>query len=837
MKKVLAWAVALALVLSSFTMAFAADTKTSADFKDASSINYTEAVDVMVATGIINGYPDGTFGPQKTVKRAEMAKMIAVMMNGGEDIGDQFKGACPFKDSKDHWAAGYIAYCASEHIIDGRSADVFDPEAQVTGTEVAKMALTSLGYDSKIQGYTGENWAAAVLKDAKKNDLFDGLMDSFVPGNPCDRESAAQILFNCLKATEVEYDNSTSVKVGDAEVTVNSKVQPVTKNGETVELYEDVFGGDLTQKPSTTTDGKKAHKWFYEKKEIGEYPDEADETAVADEKTTAGDMAKDVEKDAKVSSVTLNGDVQEGADPAKFDILVGDKVEMFENGTDEKGNTIYDLIVTRYQLAKIGEVDTDVTSKDAEDDITAYVYINGEKYNDTDVVGFDAATYEDDVYLAVAIKASDKSILDSYVADTEQGEIEKKAKDSITVKGTASTASGNYAAGVNKETESVAWKDLKVKDSVYDVYFDAEGYVLGAVVFEESEDLYAVLTAEASGSGFDKDKKQVKLMDETLAETVYDLSAKVTTVPPIEAAYNGVLVKYELNDNNKIKTLVDESKVLPAGEVTKRGTIGGQILAEDVVAFYYDAAEDPDEDGEWVAYKYDDLLEATIPADTKYVANKDGEVAYILLKEDIADNSEDTVLGFYVGAEYVDNGDGDQYNVTVLVKGSEEVYTTAKDADLKGFTVLSGVDPADATEPTLIKLVLNGDGDAKSVATVNPTPAAEPTDKFAEKVDALEFTNDGDITKVSNKNLIFKGTDAYTYVGDATIYRIKVDADGNYDGLAKFSGKFAEGGAAVVYQLDEDSEAWDAVVYITPADRTAWKGAVAPFAPTGNVEE
>ena len=116
-------------------------------------------------------------------------------------------------------------------------------------------------------------------------------------------------------------------------------------------------------------------------------------------------MAKVVEKDAKVSSVTLNGDVQEGADPAKFDILVGDKVEMFENGTDEKGNTIYDLIVTRYQLAKIGEVDTDVTSKDAEDDITAYVYINGEKYNDTDVVGFDAATYVDDVYLAVAIKA------------------------------------------------------------------------------------------------------------------------------------------------------------------------------------------------------------------------------------------------------------------------------------------------------------------------------------------------------------------------------------------------------------------------------------------------
>ena len=100
MKKVLAWAVALALVLSSFTMAFADQAKTSKDFKDASQIQYTEAVDVMVATGVINGYPDGTFGPQKTVKRSEMAKMISVMLEGGEDIGDQYKSACPFKDSQ-----------------------------------------------------------------------------------------------------------------------------------------------------------------------------------------------------------------------------------------------------------------------------------------------------------------------------------------------------------------------------------------------------------------------------------------------------------------------------------------------------------------------------------------------------------------------------------------------------------------------------------------------------------------------------------------------------------------------------------------------------------------
>ena len=200
MKNLLAYTIALAMVLSSFITVSAADMKSSSDFYDASYINYVEAVDTMVAAGIIDGYPDGTFIPARTVKRAEMAKMITIMMNDGKDVSGLWKSSCPFADSRNHWAAGYIAYCASSHIIDGRSANVFDPEAPVTGTEAAKMALTSLGYDSRIQGYVGNSWAAAVLKDAKKNGLFNGLMSSYVPGDPCNRESAAQILYNCLRA-------------------------------------------------------------------------------------------------------------------------------------------------------------------------------------------------------------------------------------------------------------------------------------------------------------------------------------------------------------------------------------------------------------------------------------------------------------------------------------------------------------------------------------------------------------------------------------------------------------------------------------------------------------
>ena len=46
-------------------------------YRDANAIAQTEAVEVMSALGVINGYPDGTMKPNDTVTRAEMAKMIS----------------------------------------------------------------------------------------------------------------------------------------------------------------------------------------------------------------------------------------------------------------------------------------------------------------------------------------------------------------------------------------------------------------------------------------------------------------------------------------------------------------------------------------------------------------------------------------------------------------------------------------------------------------------------------------------------------------------------------------------------------------------------------------
>ena len=208
-RKVLALVLVVATLFSFVAMASA---KTSADYSDVASIKYVEAVDVLSAVGILKGY-DGAYHPGDFIDRDEMAKMIAVLRNGGEDNAILFSGANKFADVKGTWAEGYIAYCAQLGIVSGRNATTFDPDGKVTGTEVLKMLLVVLGYDAQEQGYVGTNWQTNVLRDAVKMDLLEGL-EGFDPYKAATRDEAAQMMLNALKANMVVgYLSDSLVKI------------------------------------------------------------------------------------------------------------------------------------------------------------------------------------------------------------------------------------------------------------------------------------------------------------------------------------------------------------------------------------------------------------------------------------------------------------------------------------------------------------------------------------------------------------------------------------------------------------------------------------------------
>ena len=201
LKKVLSLVLCVAMLLSVMVMG------TGAAFTDQDEIQNAEAVDMTSALGIIDGYEDGSFQPAENIERGEAAKMISAMLNGGRDSVQETTESS-YNDvlgSADAWANKYIEYCTARGIVSGVGGDRFAPASNVTGTQLAKMLLVSLGYDSVKEGYQDNAmWSVNVNTDAVAAGLYAGI-ETIDMSAPLSRDNAAQMIWNALQANTVIY--------------------------------------------------------------------------------------------------------------------------------------------------------------------------------------------------------------------------------------------------------------------------------------------------------------------------------------------------------------------------------------------------------------------------------------------------------------------------------------------------------------------------------------------------------------------------------------------------------------------------------------------------------
>ena len=202
-----------------------------AAFTDSADIKVdTEVVDTLVALGVVNGYDDGSFKPNGTVTRAEMAKMIYVLRTGNSDASAYNDDKTSFTDIGSHWARGYIKYCQSLGISAGKSNTKFCPNDKVTAQEAAKMLLVTLGYDAAKAGLTGPSWAAKTNALADENGLLEDVNTSFTAA--CPRQYAAQLIYNTIDTPTVVWrdDAYTNVTLlGTDNKTVGEKYMGLQK--------------------------------------------------------------------------------------------------------------------------------------------------------------------------------------------------------------------------------------------------------------------------------------------------------------------------------------------------------------------------------------------------------------------------------------------------------------------------------------------------------------------------------------------------------------------------------------------------------------------------------
>ncbi len=218
----------------------------AAEYTDAESIEHTEAVEIMSSLNIINGKPDGSYDPEGLVSRAEMAKMIAVAMNGGKETTYGTKTTPTYTDIKGHWAEQYIEYCSDLKIISGRGNGIFDPEGKVTGTEAAKMLLSALGYDATAYRLTGADWDTNVNYEATQTadpKLYEEL-DGVVVANPVTRDAAAQIIWNGLQNVTRTKTPDKSVNTGEVTYTYTPSGKTLLKAQYDADIFVGTFNGN-----------------------------------------------------------------------------------------------------------------------------------------------------------------------------------------------------------------------------------------------------------------------------------------------------------------------------------------------------------------------------------------------------------------------------------------------------------------------------------------------------------------------------------------------------------------------------------------------------------------
>ncbi|HEX3011709.1 MAG TPA: S-layer homology domain-containing protein [Syntrophomonadaceae bacterium] len=153
----------------------------------------------LVDSGVIYGYPDRTFKPERVISRAEFVTIIVHAFNL------EPKNGKVFEDTSNHWARSYIATAAGYGIVSGYNSTNFGPNDSLTREQMAVIIDKALKLNSTAGGKTFSDqaeisaWAKDAVIRANQNGILSGYPDnSFRPGLKATRAQAAVTVVNAL---------------------------------------------------------------------------------------------------------------------------------------------------------------------------------------------------------------------------------------------------------------------------------------------------------------------------------------------------------------------------------------------------------------------------------------------------------------------------------------------------------------------------------------------------------------------------------------------------------------------------------------------------------------
>ena len=724
MKKFLSLVLALVMTMSLVTVSAGA-----VDFTDDSDIDYKEAVDVISALGIVDGYSDDSFRPDGSLTRGAAAKIICNLILGPTTASALSATTAPFKDvPTTNTFAGYITYCAQQGIIGGYGDGTFRPTGTLTGNAFMKMLLGALGYDSTIEGYTGANWQVNVIKQASGIGLDDG-NDSFVGSQAVTRQEAALYAFNMLQATMVEYDTKTTVNVNGATVTIaGDKAQDKswgtgTNNDGNIEpdgfvQFAEQYFGDLKLYDDTDDFGRPSNMWRLKGVKIGTYPREADVSY------TASVEAGDIYRDLGLNHTVVAGDVtvfNNGVDDEDWSLAIkrssDEKVANSGNGTLTE--VFYDSDADKVIITTVETyVGTINKSVDAKGDDPAYVEIAVESApaGVSGILKFETEEeFEDDAYVLYTYSESAEEVKSAALAEEVSGTVTRSenSKDDEDFRKALTIDGNRYTDSVNIAGEDIG--QVTVKND-YTVYLDSYGYM---IYIEEVENTnYALLLSAADKSDYVGKKAELVFADGTsdivTTDKYYggDELGTGYNVPASYATGRAVIVTYKVDSDGVYELRAVTNKdadgdaikgtksVTNATEFTLTNDSAGIVLNENATgkpdqvitansASTFVIGEQKDnlaEIEEWTSYtgiKNVPSVKTSTGGDEKadiyYYCKSSMVTVMFVLPQTGVDIDDDTKNTVFLAGESVSNlihdEDGDYYEYKAVINGE---VTTAK---------------------------------------------------------------------------------------------------------------------------------------------------------------
>ena len=764
-----------------------------AAFTDSADIKVdTEVVDTLVSLGVVNGYDDGSFKPNGTVTRAEMAKMIYVLRTGNSDASAYNDDKTSFTDIGSHWARGYIKYCQSLGIIAGKSNTKFVPNEKVSAQEAAKMLLVTLGYDAQKAGLVGTGWASKTNALADENGLLEDVNTSFT--SACPRQYAAQLIYNAIDAETVvlrdgAYTDESALGIPNK--TVGEKYMGLSKTeGVLVASGKTGINGQSTAKEDSlgvnvlTTNAAGVTETAYD------YAADVTFTKVAKDYTALlGQVVKVLYKDgdkSKVYGVFATDD---------NNVLAGNSTDL-EKKTATKvkfDGTEYDVAATT--LVTVNGVKKSVALADAadqyKDTAATFSLVDNNDDDKYDVLTVFApsvvkVTYagSNSITAGKSYKYADENIADGIKKDDYVAIIDK-----------AATKDGKYnitkAETVTGKVEAIKGTDVKINGTWYkqatgadieDTYSLNDTFTLavvnGFVYHAEqgddaiSNDKVVLITKadDAKNAGIDAGTQKVKALfaDGTEKQITVaqldkdgngykDMKDSATPATAVEAAVNTLYTfttksngdyKLKVMDSTKYDGTLSNIAKIDDGKAYNSSSPASTMRFADSAAIFVVPAKAGD-DAKVITGKALGTWKNITDIDgtnTVLYGKKDGGIVYanvgvvVMNNNAAAPSSGDVEYGF-VTADSSLVKDGDDYYVSMTIwNGSSEISVKA-DSYYEFNATDKFVGKTDVDESTHVKNYTNSSKDY-TVAFAKKTPISYKT------------TGDGIISEVRPLNVV-----------------------------------------------------------------------------------